>query len=170
MLLKRIGCHSNNRSRFQATICFGLTDGLGCFEAIHHGHLKVHKDQIELFTLKEVNRLLPVAIALSAMAMPAQAKPLNEPVLPDSGEPELPMGSWLGFHDVDPPLLAKLALHDKVRKLLIFVNRKGMELRRLEEEDYFNLIREGQVDIMEARNNFREQVERARARLQRHQS
>ena len=67
-------------------------------------------------------------------------------------------------------MLAKLALHDKVRKLLIFVNRKGVELRRLEEDDYFALIEEGQVDILEARNNFREQVERARARLQRHQS
>ena len=54
--------------------------------------------------------------------------------------------------------------------LLIFVNRKGVELRRLEEDDYFALIEEGQVDILEAQNNFREQVERARARLQRHQS
>lgn len=96
--------------------------------------------------------------------------PPAQPELPDSGRPELPMGTWLGFHDVDPPLLAKLALHDKVRKLLIFVNRKGVEQRRLEEEDYFALIGEGQVDILEARNNFREQVERARARLQRHQT
>ncbi len=96
--------------------------------------------------------------------------PVPAPVLPESGRPELPLGTWLGFHDVDPPLLAKLALHDKVRQLLIFVNRKGVELRRLGEEDYFALIRDGQVDIMEARNNFREQVERARARLQRHQT
>lgn len=96
--------------------------------------------------------------------------PISEPVLPDSGRPELPLGTWLGFHDVDPPLLAKLALHDKVRKLLIFVNRKGVEIRRLGEDEYFQLIQDGQVDIMEARNNFREQVERARARLQRHQT
>jgi hypothetical protein len=96
--------------------------------------------------------------------------PVSAPVLPESGRPELPLGTWLGFHDVDPPLLAKLALHDKVRQLLIFVNRKGVELRRLGEEEYFALIRDGQVDIMEARNNFREQVERARARLQRHQT
>jgi Protein of unknown function (DUF1631) len=92
-----------------------------------------------------------------------------EPVLPDSGRPELPMGTWLGFHDTDPPLLAKLALHDKVRRLLIFVNRKGIELRRLEEEQYFELIQSGLVDILEAKNNFREQVERARERLERHQ-
>jgi hypothetical protein len=96
--------------------------------------------------------------------------PVSAPVLPESDRPELPLGTWLGFHDVDPPLLAKLALHDKVRRLLIFVNRKGVELRRLGEEEYFSLISDGQVDIMEASNNFREQVERARARLQRHQT
>lgn len=93
----------------------------------------------------------------------------SSPDLPDSGLPELPMGTWLGFHDMDPPLLAKLALHDKVRRLLIFVNRKGVELRRLGEDEYLELIQEGQVDIMEAKNNFREQVERARRRMQHHQ-
>lgn len=91
------------------------------------------------------------------------------PQLPDAGLPDLPMGTWLGFHDVDPPLLAKLALHDKVRQLLIFVNRKGIEQRRLEEQEYLRLIKDGQVDIMEATNNFREQVERARQRMQNHQ-
>lgn len=91
------------------------------------------------------------------------------PKLPDAGLPDLPMGTWLGFHDVDPPLLAKLALHDKVRRLLIFVNRKGIEQRRLEEDEYMKLIRDGLVDIMEATNNFREQVERARKRMQDYQ-
>lgn len=103
---------------------------------------------------------------------PMQLSPevVAAPQLPESGRPELPLGTWLGFHDLDPPLLAKLALHDKVRRLLIFVNRKGVELRRLDEEVYFQLIQDGQVDILEARNNFRDQVERARARLQRHQT
>ncbi len=99
----------------------------------------------------------------------AAAEPVA-PQLPDTGLPELPMGTWLGFHDVDPPLLAKLALHDKVRRLLIFVNRKGIEQRRLGEEEYLGLIKDGQVDIMEATNNFREQVERARKRMQNHRS
>ena len=80
------------------------------------------------------------------------------------------MGTWLGFHDVDPPLLAKLALHDKVRRLFIFVNRKGIEQRRLEEDEYLRLIESGQVDILETKVNFREQVERARERMKRHQN
>lgn len=92
-----------------------------------------------------------------------------QPDLPDSGVPELPMGTWLGFHDVDPPLLAKLALHDKVRRLFIFVNRKGIEQRRLEENEYLALLQDGQIDILETKMNFREQVERARERMQRHQ-
>ncbi|TDG12562.1 DUF1631 family protein [Seongchinamella unica] len=93
----------------------------------------------------------------------------RQPDLPDSGVPELPMGTWLGFHDVDPPLLAKLALHDKVRQLFIFVNRKGVEQRRLGEDEYLALIQAGQVDILETKVNFREQVERARDRMKRHQ-
>jgi Protein of unknown function (DUF1631) len=92
------------------------------------------------------------------------------PDLPESGVPELPMGTWLGFHDVDPPLLAKLALHDKVRQLFIFVNRKGIEQRRLEEQEYLALIKAGQVDILETKMNFREQVEQARERMKRHQT
>jgi hypothetical protein len=92
------------------------------------------------------------------------------PDLPDSGVPDLPMGTWLGFHDVDPPLLAKLALHDKVRRLFIFVNRKGIEQRRLQENEYLALLQDGEVDILETKTNFREQVERARERMKRHQT
>ncbi|MEP5567242.1 MAG: DUF1631 family protein [Halioglobus sp.] len=94
----------------------------------------------------------------------------SEPDLPDSGVPDLPMGTWLGFHDMDPPLLAKLALHDKVRRLFIFVNRKGIEQRRLEENEYLELLQSGQIDILETKTNFREQVEKARERMKRHQT
>ncbi|WP_075998885.1 DUF1631 family protein [Pseudohalioglobus lutimaris] len=109
----------------------------------------------------EVSELPPVQV---------ESEPNPEPDLPESGIPELPMGTWLGFHDLDPPLLAKLAMHDKVRRLLIFVNRKGIELRRLPEEEYLALLQEGQVDILEAKTNFREQVEMARKRMARHQT
>lgn len=83
--------------------------------------------------------------------------------------PGLPIGTWLGFHDTDPPMLAKLALHDRAQSLLIFVNRQGIELRRVGEDEYLELINAGQVDILEARNNFREQVERARTQMQQKQ-
>lgn len=125
----------------------------------------------------------PPAAAPSAASAPApspeqeelppvtvESEPDPEPDLPDSGIPELPMGTWLGFHDLDPPMLAKLAMHDKVRKLLIFVNRKGIELRRLPEDEYLDLLQQGQVDILETKTNFREQVELARQRMARHQT
>ncbi len=109
----------------------------------------------------EPDELPPVQVA---------SEPPSQPDLPESGIPELPMGTWLGFHDLDPPLLAKLAMHDKVRRLLIFVNRKGIELRRLHEDEYMELLQDGQVDILETKTNFREQVERARQRMARHQT
>ncbi|MFV8819459.1 DUF1631 family protein [Haliea sp. E17] len=107
---------------------------------------------------------------------PAQAAPVRReppPAAPAGSSaprdlPLPPLGTWLGFHDVDPPLLAKLAMHDAVRQLIIFVNRKGIELRRLEESRYIALVEDGQIDILEARSNFREEVERARRRLQQH--
>lgn len=95
------------------------------------------------------------------------AKPAGTP--PGEPLPLPPLGTWLGFHDVDPPLLARLAMHDPVRRLIIFVNRKGIELRRLEESQYLALIRDGMVDILETRSNFRQEVERARRRLQRYE-
>lgn len=103
---------------------------------------------------------------LNPDAAPTPSETDTSTTTTNSGVPDLPIGTWLGFHDTDTPLLAKLALHDKVRGILIFVNRQGIELRRLEEREYLALIEAGQIDILEARNNFREQVERTRAQLQ----
>ncbi|TGD74286.1 DUF1631 family protein [Mangrovimicrobium sediminis] len=109
----------------------------------------------------------PAQSAAAPASTPAATRsPASRTV--DEEYPLPPLGTWLGFHDVDPPLLAKLAMYDAVRHLLIFVNRKGIEQRRLEEDDYQQLVQEGQVDILEARRNFREEVERARRRLEKH--
>ncbi|QFU76972.1 DUF1631 family protein [Halioglobus maricola] len=110
--------------------------------------------------------------ALAKLSAPSTSQSASSSApAPADGDsvPDLPIGTWLGFHDTDPPMLAKLALHDKVQSLLIFVNRQGIELRRLREDEYLALIQAGQVDIMEARNNFREQVERARTQMQQDQ-
>ncbi len=113
----------------------------------------------------------PPATALNREPAPQQLPDAAAPTAPAREHRELPLpplGTWLGFHDIDPPLLAKLAMHDAVRRLVIFVNRKGVELRRLDEEQYLALIDGGLVDILETRSNFRDEVERARRRLQRH--
>ncbi|MEP1593614.1 MAG: DUF1631 family protein [Halieaceae bacterium] len=79
-----------------------------------------------------------------------------------SGEIQLPMGAWLGFHDGDTPIMARLAVHDREQGDFIFVNREGIKLRQLSSEALASLIDRGQVDILETRSNFRDAVRLAR--------
>ena len=72
------------------------------------------------------------------------------------------MGAWLGFHDGETPIMAKLAVYDPRRDNYIFVNRKGIALRELNRADLLALMDQGLVDILETRSYFREEVERAR--------
>ena len=41
------------------------------------------------------------------------------------------MGAWLGFHDGETPLMAKLAVHDPGSDTYIFVNRQGIKMREI---------------------------------------
>jgi hypothetical protein len=76
--------------------------------------------------------------------------------------PGLPMGSWLGFHDGETPLLARVAVHDPQRDVFIFVNREGIKLREVTRQDLLTLMEQGQVEVLESRNNFQQQVMQAR--------
>ena len=76
---------------------------------------------------------------------------------------DLPMGTWLGFHDGDTPLLAKLAVHDRENNHYIFVNRSGIKLRQLSEEELATLMHRGLVDILETRSNFRDEISRVKS-------
>jgi len=77
---------------------------------------------------------------------------------------DVPMGAWLGFHDGETPIMAKLAVYDPRRDNYIFVNRRGIALRELSRGELLSLIDEGLVDILETRSYFRDEVERARER------
>lgn len=81
-----------------------------------------------------------------------------------NAEPEIdvPMGAWLGFHDGETPIMAKLAVYDPRRDNYIFVNRRGIALRELSRSELLGLIDEGLVDILETRSYFRDEVQRAR--------
>ena len=68
------------------------------------------------------------------------------------------MGTWLGFHDGETPIMAKLAVHDPENDHYIFVNRQGLKLREVEKSELFKLINSGLVDILETSSNFREEV------------
>lgn len=71
---------------------------------------------------------------------------------------QLPMGAWLGFNDTQPPLIARLAVHDPQQNTYIFVDRRGIKLRQLGREQLHALIDEGMIDILEQRSSFRDQV------------
>jgi len=92
----------------------------------------------------------------------AAATPATMAAVATSAALNLPMGAWLGFHDGDTPLLAKLAVHDRERDSYIFVNRNGIKMRDLNSQDLLKLVEEGMVDILETRSNFRDQISRAR--------
>lgn len=75
---------------------------------------------------------------------------------------DLPSGTWLGFHDGETPLMARLAVHDPDEDQYIFVNRKGVKLRTTTGAELASLIEEGLVDILETKSNFRDEVQKAR--------
>jgi hypothetical protein len=78
---------------------------------------------------------------------------------------DLPMGAWLGFHDGEMPLMARLAVHDPEEDHFIFVNRKGIKMRQLTKRELLGLIDAGLVDILQASSNFREAVTEVRKKL-----
>ncbi len=63
------------------------------------------------------------------------------------------MGTWLGFHDPDTPLLAKLVVHDHEHNTYIFVNRSGTKMRQLSQAELFALIKSSLVAVLEARSS-----------------
>ena len=74
----------------------------------------------------------------------------------------LPMGTWLGFHDGDTPLLAKLAVHDREQNNYIFVNRSGIKMRQLNSAELLALMDKGLVDVLETRSSFRDEITRTK--------
>jgi hypothetical protein len=74
----------------------------------------------------------------------------------------LEMGAWLGFHDGDTPMLAKVAVHDQQSNRYTFVNREGIKLRELSGDELASLMERGLVDVLEARSSFRGQVRQTR--------
>ena len=59
--------------------------------------------------------------------------------------------TWLGFHDSEIPLLARLAVHDPAQDSYIFVNRDGVKLRELSGRELQRLFDDDIVDVLELR-------------------
>lgn len=82
--------------------------------------------------------------------------------IPQQNQLELLMGAWLGFHDGDTPLLAKLAVHDREQDNYIFVNRSGIKMRELNTQELLALVEKGLVEILESSSHFRDEVTRVK--------
>lgn len=93
-----------------------------------------------------------------------QGHPTEQEVVQER-ELNLPMGIWIGFHDGETPLLARLAVHDPENDHYIFVNRKGVKMRQLGKQELLNLIDRDLVDILETNSSFREEVTEVRKNL-----
>jgi hypothetical protein len=60
----------------------------------------------------------------------------------------VPMGTWIGFHDSESPLMARLAVHDPESDHYIFVNRAGKKMREMSGITLVALLENGQADIL----------------------
>lgn len=80
---------------------------------------------------------------------------------------QIPMGTWIGFHDRDPPLMARVAVRDIEKDSYIFTNREGVKLRELTVAQLMALIDRDMVDILERKSNFRETINQMRSERER---
>ena len=69
---------------------------------------------------------------------------------------QIPIGTWLGFHDREPPIMAKVAVRDLDNDSYIFTNRDGIKLRELTVPQLVALIERDMVDILERTASFRD--------------
>jgi len=100
---------------------------------------------------------LPAAIAASDEndALPATEPPFEGQTVVKL---QLPMGTWLGFHDREPPLMAKVAVRDPEKDSYIFTNRAGVKLRELTVNQLLALIDRDMVDILERKSGFKDAI------------
>lgn len=70
----------------------------------------------------------------------------------------LPIGTWLGFHDREPPIMARFAVRDLERDSLIFTNREGIKLRELTTPQLVTLVERDMVDMIEHKTSLKEML------------
>jgi len=75
---------------------------------------------------------------------------------------QIPMGTWLGFHDREPPMMARVAVRDMEKDSYIFTNRDGIKLRELTVAQLIALIDRDMVDILDRTTNFKDTVAQMR--------
>ena len=121
-----------------------------------------HPASAENFTEIAGEATVDLAAQAQTLAVSSTPPAASEPAAEEDTELHFPMGAWLGFHDDDTPMMAKLAVHDRQQDNYIFVNREGIKMRELSKRQLIELIDNGPVDILQTESNFRDKVTRAR--------
>ena len=75
---------------------------------------------------------------------------------------QLPMGTWMGFYDRDPPLMAKVAAKDIEKNSYIFTDREGIKLREITVPQLIALMDRDMVDVLERKNSFKDTINQMR--------
>jgi hypothetical protein len=75
------------------------------------------------------------------------------------------MGVWIGFHDGETPMMARLAVHDTDHDNFIFVNREGAKIRQASQQEMLSLIDQGLLEVLETKSNFKEAITEFRKKM-----
>lgn len=118
-------------------------------------HTEQHQD-----TARRDQALQPSSKSNQDNPLPAASSPYQSNTVVKL---QIPLGTWIGFHDRDPPLMARVAVRDMEKDSYIFTNREGIKLRELTAAQLMALIDRDMVDILERKSNFRETINQMRS-------
>jgi hypothetical protein len=139
-------------------------------ERLRRAQAEARREQLE--QQEKRRRLHDQGIDSSVPPPPQSPEPAEQTgEAPTAGADEqieinLPMGTWLGFHDGETPLMAKLAVYDLEQNNYIFVNRNGIKMRELSKEELLALLEQGMVDVLETKSHFKDEVTRVKQRTE----
>ena len=150
------------------TIATESTDQETTFYSKHQGHTRHQEEPPGVPVESTVDYSAEQAISVTRRPNQQRASQSNTPTSDQLYESntvvklQIPMGTWMGFHDRDPPLMAKVAVRDLEKDSYIFTNREGIKLRELTVPQLIALIDRDMVDILERKSNFRETINQMR--------
>lgn len=150
------------------TIATEPTDQETTFYSKHQGHTRHQEEPPGVPVESTVDYSAEQAISVTRRPNQQRASQSNTPTSDQLYESntvvklQIPMGTWMGFHDRDPPLMAKVAVRDLEKDSYIFTNREGIKLRELTVPQLIALIDRDMVDILERKSNFRETINQMR--------
>ena len=142
------------------TIATEPTDQETTFYSKHQGHTRHQEEPPGVPVESTVDYSAEQAISVTRRPNQQRASQSNTPTSDQLYESntvvklQIPMGTWMGFHDRDPPLMAKVAVRDLEKDSYIFTNREGIKLRELTVPQLIALIDRDMVDILERKSKF----------------